>query len=64
MSRIGPLLRWVPVQAVISVGLQIYLTPRFGIAGMVIALIAAFLMTVSWVLPRQVSLMWSASETR
>lgn len=59
MSRIGPLLRWVPVQAVISVGLQIYLTPRLGIAGVVIALIAAFLLTVSWVLPRQVSLMWS-----
>ena len=64
MSRIGPLLRWVPVQAVISVGLQIYLTPRLGIAGMVIALIVAFLLTVSWVLPRQVSIMWSAPLTR
>ena len=59
MSRIGSLLRWVPVQAAISVGLQVYLTPRFGIAGLVIALIAAFLLTVAWVLPRQVSLMWS-----
>lgn len=59
MSRIGPLLKWVPVQAAINVTLQVVLAPRYGVAGMVIALITAFLLTVSWVLPRHVVRMWT-----
>lgn len=60
MSHVGPLLRWVPVQATVNIALQIILAPRYGVAGMVVALISAFLLTVSWVLPRHVVLMWSS----
>lgn len=59
MSRVGPLLKWVPVQAALNLGLQVYLAPKFGVAGVVVALILAFALTVSWVLPHQVATLWS-----
>jgi O-antigen/teichoic acid export membrane protein len=45
---------WVPIQGVINILLQILLVPRIGIAGIAVALIASFLLTVSWMLPVRV----------
>lgn len=45
---------WVPVQGIINVSLQLLLAPRFGLVGVVVALIISFLATVSWSLPAKV----------
>lgn len=44
---------WIitPVQALVSITLQILLSKQLGVAGIVIAIIASFLLTVTWVLP-------------
>jgi O-antigen/teichoic acid export membrane protein len=46
-----PLVMTVPFQALASAGLQTLLVPVLGIQGVVIGLVASFLLTVSWVLP-------------
>jgi O-antigen/teichoic acid export membrane protein len=44
---------WIstPLQAIVSVALQIYLIPRYGIMGAVMGIIGSFLLTASWILP-------------
>lgn len=49
----GPLIRWIPLQAVLSVGAQLLLTPRLGLQGVILGLILSFLLTTAWVLPRR-----------
>lgn len=46
-----PLWIFTPIQALISVFLQIYLSSKYGVMGIVIALILSFLLTVTWALP-------------
>lgn len=50
-SYLRPLWILTPIQALISITLQIYLSLAYGIIGIVIALIISFLTTVSWALP-------------
>lgn len=61
MSQVRALLIWVPVQAALNIGLQVYLAPRFGLIGVITGLILAYLLTVAWVLPLQVLRNSSAS---
>lgn len=51
MNKLGPFWIYVPIQAVISVGLQCLLAPRFGLFGVVSGLILSFILTVAWGLP-------------
>lgn len=51
VNRIRPFLLLVPVQAVLSGGLQWVLAPRLGLTGIVLGLLASFLLTVAWGLP-------------
>lgn len=51
MSDLRPFWIFVPIQAVLSSGLQWILSPYLGINGIVLGLICSFLFTVSWGLP-------------
>lgn len=51
MSYLRPFVVYIPVQAIITIVLQVSLAPRFGVAGIVYALIASFSLTAAWVLP-------------
>ncbi len=51
MSDLKPFWTFVPIQALLSAGLQCILSPYLGINGIVIGLICSFLFTVSWGLP-------------
>jgi O-antigen/teichoic acid export membrane protein len=51
MNELKPLWILVPVQAVLSAGLQSFLAPRLGLYGIVGGLIGSFVLTVSWALP-------------
>jgi hypothetical protein len=51
ISDLRPLWRLVPVQALLSLLLQLALAPRYGLYGIVSALIGSFLLTVAWGLP-------------
>jgi O-antigen/teichoic acid export membrane protein len=53
MSKSLFLPMWIgtPVQALLSVILQIVLIPRLGLKGAVLGVIGSFLLTVSWILP-------------
>ncbi len=51
MNELSPLWLFVPLQALISGGLQWYLAPRLGIYGILFGLIGSFVFTVSWGLP-------------
>jgi len=53
-SKVKSLWIFTPIQAVISFCLQIYLSKKFGINGILMALIISFLLTVVWGLPYQV----------
>jgi O-antigen/teichoic acid export membrane protein len=55
MGDMGPLIRWVPAQALLSVACQFSLAAEFGIGGIFGGLAVSFLLTVSWALPRAVS---------
>ena len=50
-SWLAPFWILVPAQALLSVGLQWMLTPRYGLVGLVAGLTASFLLTVAWGLP-------------
>ncbi len=50
-SSLNSFLILVPLQAVICISLQLLLVPSFGIYGVLFALSASFLITVSWSLP-------------
>lgn len=54
MNDIRMLLILAILQAAVGLALQIFLVPRFGIYGTVIALCLSWLLTVSWLLPRRV----------
>lgn len=41
----------IPFQALVSFGFQFFLVPRFGAMGVVLSLIASFILTVAWFLP-------------
>lgn len=56
MNDIKMLLIWAVMQAVIGLGFQILLVPKYGIYGTVTALCLSWLLTVSWLLPKRV---WS-----
>jgi O-antigen/teichoic acid export membrane protein len=51
MNVLWPLWVFVPVQAVICVGLQYSLAPIYGANGIVLGLIGSFILTVIWGLP-------------
>jgi hypothetical protein len=51
MSLLRPFWLLVPLQAIASVMLQIWLVPQFGLYGTFIGLTLSFLLTVSWGLP-------------
>jgi len=51
MNDLAPFWILVPLQALISAGLQWILAPRFGIYGIVWGLIGSFVCTVAWGLP-------------
>lgn len=50
-NNLKPLLKSVPIQAVLSISLQIILVSYFQIYGLLLALILSFLLTVAWYLP-------------
>ena len=50
-NNLNPLLKSVPIQAVLSISLQIILVSYFEIYGLIVALILSFLLTVAWYLP-------------
>lgn len=51
VNCLRPLWILTPIQALISISLQIFLSLKFGVVGIVLALILSFLITVSWALP-------------
>ena len=51
ISNLKSLLKWMPIQALLSISLQIYLVPKYGIYGITISLLLSFLFTLFWVLP-------------
>jgi O-antigen/teichoic acid export membrane protein len=55
MSELGIFWIWVPVQAIVSLGLQIGLAPFLGVYGIILGLTISFLVTVAWILPLRVS---------
>lgn len=57
MSRFRPVFKLAPFQVILSVFLQIILAQRFGIYGIIIGLIVAYLLTSVWYLPKTIGLM-------
>jgi len=51
ISNLKSLLIWMPMQAIISIFLQIIFVQKYGISGIIIALSLSFLLTLFWVLP-------------
>ncbi len=54
MNDMKVLLLSVVAQAIIGLGLQIYLVPKYGINGTIIALALSWILTVAWFLPARV----------
>jgi O-antigen/teichoic acid export membrane protein len=54
ISNLKPFWIYVPIQAILSIILQWMLVPVYGLYGVVLGLIASFLFTVSWALPKAV----------
>lgn len=50
-ADLTPLWLLVPVQAAVSIGLQLAFVRSFGVNGIIIALSLSFLLTVAWLLP-------------
>ncbi len=50
------LLRWIPVQSIISVAAQICFARMFGLNGIILGLIVSFLATVAWALPKRLGM--------
>lgn len=51
VSKLSIFWKNLPMQALLSFGLQWLLAPRFGIYGIIIALISSYVLTVAWSLP-------------
>lgn len=56
MSDIRTLLIWTPIQAILSICLQIMLVSYLGIYGITLGMLLSFLLTMAWVLPRRVAI--------
>ena len=63
VSDLRPLWAFVPVQVLLSGSLQWFLAPKFGVNGIVVAVMLSFLLTVVWALP-QAARRYSTSENR
>lgn len=50
-GHLTPLWIMVPIQAVISIGLQLWLVRLHGVNGIIVALLLSFIATVAWLLP-------------
>lgn len=48
---LSPLWLMVPVQAALSIGLQLLLVRSYGVDGVIVALSLSFMLTVAWLLP-------------
>jgi O-antigen/teichoic acid export membrane protein len=55
MSDVKTLLIWTPIQAILSISLQIALVPSLGVYGITLGMMISFLVTMAWVLPRRVA---------
>lgn len=62
MNDMRVLLFWAVIQAAINLTLQFLLAPKFGIYGVVLGLMASFLLTVTWALPKRVRILRLSSE--
>jgi len=51
LSEVGIFLKVVPLQALLSIGLQWTLAHRLGLNGILLGLILSFVLTVVWILP-------------
>lgn len=50
-NHVSPLIKIVPIQAIISIASQIYMVKQFGAQGLVGGMIFSFLITVAWSVP-------------
>lgn len=55
MSDVKTLLMWTPIQAVLSILLQIIFVQSYGMYGITLGMMLSFLLTMAWVLPRRVA---------
>lgn len=51
MSYLRPFIIYIPLQALITIVLQMIFAPRFGVSGILYGLIFSFLLTSVWILP-------------
>lgn len=51
MSYLRPFVIYIPVQAFITIVLEMFFAPRFGVNGIVYGLVISFLLTSVWILP-------------
>ncbi|MBK5273831.1 MAG: MATE family efflux transporter [Desulfuromonadales bacterium] len=51
MSYLRPFVIYIPVQAALSIGIQILLTKEIGLKGVLIGLITSFILAPVWILP-------------
>lgn len=50
-GRLGLLNAYIPVQAIISIGAQIFLGQQFGATGVMVGMTISFILTAAWILP-------------
>jgi len=55
MSDVNTLLAWTPIQAVLSISLQIILVQSLGMYGVTLGMLLSFILTMAWVLPRRLA---------
>lgn len=53
IGEAGVTIKFIPIQAAISIGLQIFLSRHIGMEGIVLGLIASHALTATWLLPLQ-----------
>lgn len=51
MSYLRPFAIYIPVQATLSIGIQVLLAKQIGLYGILIGLIMSFVLTAAWILP-------------
>ncbi len=62
MSHLRPFFFLVPIQAVLSVGLQYFLSRFLGIGGILLGLSLSYLATVFWALPKEMRLLQKTAQ--
>ena len=55
MSDINTLIAWTPIQAILSISLQLILVQSFGMYGITLGMMLSFILTMAWVLPRRLA---------